>query len=63
MDEILRQARIKRLDETIDKLKSVDKELDDLQESGVQFNTEEFLKYWNKTCENYPLLLDMFVEK
>lgn len=63
MDEILRQARIKRLDETIDKLKSVDKELDDLQESGVQFSTEEFLKYWNKTCENYPLLLDMFIEK
>lgn len=63
MDEILRQARIKRLDETIDKLKSVEKELDIIEESGIQFSTEQFLKYWNKTCENYPLLLDMFIEK
>ena len=43
MDEILRQARIKRLDETIDKLKSVEKELDIIEESGIQFNTEQFL--------------------
>lgn len=63
MDEILRQARIKRLDETIDKLKSVEKELDIIEESGIQFNTEQFLNYWNKTCENYPELLNMFVEK